>query len=232
MRIKRLTVSFFAILAFLVLGILIAVQLKNVNTKNAQSEYAEKDLTELQEQVMALMRENDSLSEQNRQLSSLISSMGEELSGDNDALQVIMTEKAKAEAFAGLTDVHGPGLMITVDPGQDASVNAKTLLLLINELRASGALAISINDERIVAMSEIRDTGTDKPQIVMNGNSYEATSPFTVKSIYRESDINRGLQLIQSLIEQLGTASDIVVSNGDDIQIKALSEDSLANQPT
>lgn len=226
----RLSLSTGAIIVFFILGLLIALQLKNINASNLQAYYARQDLTELQDQVMTLMRENAELSDQNQNLSDLITSMGAELSGDNKSLQTIMDEKLKAEVFAGLTDVSGNGLQVVMDPGIDAPVKASRLLLLINELRASGALAISINNDRIVAMTEIRDTGTTNPQIVINGNSYPASSQFVIRAIYKEENINRGLQLINNLIEQLQTVAVITVSSSDTVTIPKLSEDSLTNR--
>jgi len=227
---RRMSLSFGAIVVFFVLGLLIALQLKNINASNLQAYYAKQDLTELQDQVMTLMRENSDLSNQNQSLSDLITSMGAELSGDNKSLQTIMDEKLKAEIFAGLTDVSGSGLQVVMEPGADVSVKASRLLLLVNELRSSGALAISINDDRIVALTEIRDTGTTNPQIVINGNSYPASAQFVIRAIYREADLNRGLQLVNNLIEQLQTVSVITVSSSEKISISKLSEDSLTNR--
>jgi len=224
---RRMSLSVGAVIVFIVLGLLIALQLKNMNASNLQAYYANQDLTELQDQVITLMRENADLSNKNQNLSDLITSMDDELSGDNKSLKAIMDEKTKAEIFAGLTDVSGKGLQVIMNPGTDVSVKASRLLLLINELRSSGALAISINDDRIVAMTEIRDTGTTNPQIVINGNSYPATSQFVIRAIYREEDINRGLQLVNNLIKQLQTVSNITVSSSDTISIPKLSEDSL-----
>lgn len=227
---RRMSLSSGAIIVFFVLGLLIALQLKNINANNLQAYYAKQDLTELQDQVMTLMRENSDLSDQNQNLSDLIASMGDELSGDNKSLQTIMDEKLKAEIFAGLTDVSGSGIQVVMEPGTDVSVKASRLLLLVNEIRSSGALAISINDDRIVAMTEIRDTGTTNPQIVINGNSYPATSQFIIRAIYNQEDINRGLQLVNNLIEQLQTVTIMTVSSSDTISIPKLSEDSLTNR--
>lgn len=227
---RRMSLSSGAIIVFFVLGLLIALQLKNINANNLQAYYAKQDLTELQDQVMTLMRENSDLSDQNQNLSDLIASMGDELSGDNKSLQTIMDEKLKAEIFAGLTDVSGSGIQVVMEPGTDVSVKASRLLLLVNEIRSSGALAISINDDRIVAMTEIRDTGTTNPQIVINGNSYPATSQFIIRAIYNQEDINRGLQLVNNLIGQLQTVTIMTVSSSDTISIPKLSEDSLTNR--
>jgi len=55
-------------------------------------------------------------------------------------------------------DVQGPGVEIVLDDGEYdyQKVYDIDLLKLVNELRAAEAQAISINGERIVAMTEIR----------------------------------------------------------------------------
>lgn len=225
---NRLSLSLIAIVSFLLLGFLIAVQMKDVNDNNRQTAYAQKDLTELQDQVMDLIRENDALTKENEEIAALIDSMGDELSGDNEALQAILDEKTKAEVFAGLTDVTGQGISLVITP-TDSTVSAKTLLLLVNEFRASGALAIGINNERIVAMTEIRDTGATNAQIVINGNSYPASDIYTIRAIYKQEDLNRGEKLIASLLEQFGTASEFSLTIEESITVPKLPEDSIIN---
>ncbi len=216
-----------AIASFVLLGLLIALQMKNVNDDHRQTAYAEKDIVEMQEQVMAMIRENDDLTQKNKELSTLIASMGEELSGDNAALQAILDEKTKAEVFAGLTPVTGSGITLVITPTTGLTVNAKTLLLFTNEMRAGGALAISIADERIVAMTEIRDTGSTSPQIIINGNAYAASSSFTIRAIYPDEDLTRGRQLLETLVGQFGVTSEFVLTNDDVIEIPGLPEDSM-----
>jgi uncharacterized protein YlxW (UPF0749 family) len=50
-------------------------------------------------------------------------------------------------------------------------------LKIVNEMRVSGAEAISVNDERITAMSEIRCAGTT---ILVNLN--KIAPPFVIKA--------------------------------------------------
>ena len=72
---------------------------------------------------------------------------------------------------------------VIIDDGEYNSVTDNYLLVLINEIRASEAQAISMNGERIVAMSEIKMTN-DKisPRIiVVNGRQMQA--PFVIKAI-------------------------------------------------
>jgi uncharacterized protein YlxW (UPF0749 family) len=104
---------------------------------------------------------------------------------------------------AGLTDVSGPGVIIRLD---DAAVlqqktNVSILIIhdsdimaLLNDLKAAGAQAISINGERIVAMSEQLCAG---PTIRINKNRY--TVPFEICVIGDPDQLNRALQNSEKL---------------------------------
>ena len=54
----------------------------------------------------------------------------------------------------------------------------KNMLRIVNELRAAGAEAISINDQRLIGTSEIRCSG---PTITVNGKIF--APPFIIKAI-------------------------------------------------
>lgn len=226
---NKMSFSTGTIVICIILGLLIALQLKSLNIANLQNNYSEKDLSTLKDEVMTILEENETLSDENQVLSDLISSMGEELAGEDLSLQAIIDEKRKAEVFAGLTDVSGTGILIIMDSSTEMPIKASALLLIVNELRSSGALAICINEDRVVAMTEIRDTGSSDPQIVINGNSYPAKSQFVVKAIYDQDDINRGVQLVNHVVEQLELPGLVTVSTADSVSIPKLSENSLGN---
>src|SRR5690606_30593248 len=67
----------------------------------------------------------------------------------------------------------------------------------INELKASDVQAISVNDERIVAMSEIRKAGD---YIMVNGN--QLVPPYTIKAIGHADNMERSLKLLGGVLEK------------------------------
>lgn len=208
-------------------GILISLQLKNLNRHDFESYYENQDLLLIQDEVMALIRENNTLADENQKLSDYVNSLSDELTGDDIILQQIIEEKSSAEIFAGMTDISGPGLTIMLDFGPDVPVKSGTVLLIVNELRAAGAIAISVQNERIVAMTEIREVGTVNPQIMINGNQYSSVSQFSVKAVFREDELNRGVELISALTEQIDSYGSISVNTTDNVIIDKLSEESL-----
>lgn len=98
---------------------------------------------------------------------------------DTETRELVDKELSEAKKNFGLTDVTGEGLIITLTNTDERSYIAYDLLNLINELRDAGAEAISINDERIVNISDIVDISTNHIRI----NSNNISSPYIIKAI-------------------------------------------------
>ncbi len=88
----------------------------------------------------------------------------------------------------GLTEVTGPGVIVTLSDGKkdpntvlnpsDLIVHEADVLSVINELKNAGAEAISINDQRIVPMSSISCGGN-----IIDINGEKVGAPFAIKAI-------------------------------------------------
>lgn len=105
--------------------------------------------------------------------------------------------------ISGFTDVHGEGIAINislVDMEQPLNLVDfhRNLLLLINELNAAGAEAISIKEERLIATSEIVLAGN---HIVVNGQ--KLGSPFTIKAIGNADTMDAALNMRRGYVERL-----------------------------
>ena len=111
--------------------------------------------------------------------------------------------------------------------GEDTPVSSGTLLVVINELRTAGALAISVSDERVVALTEIRDVGSEQPRIIINGISYSANSEFSIKAIFREDDLSRATSLMNDVVTQLSSYGIVTLNGFDQVDIPRLSEYSM-----
>jgi uncharacterized protein YlxW (UPF0749 family) len=114
-----------------------------------------------------------------------------------------------ARIGAGLVDVTGPGIEVTlndsnkaVQPGENPNLyvlHDEDVLNVINELKAAGAEALSINDQRMLANSEIRCIG---PTILTN-KSYRLTPPCIIKALGNQDNMINSLQMRGGIIEQL-----------------------------
>ncbi len=122
---------------------------------------------------------------------------------DGPRLKLLASELAKAQRLAGLTDVKGPGVVVTLNdsklpypkdiPASFTPVNIihdNDIGQVINELKAAGAEAISVNDQRLVAVSPIRCAG---PTIYINNTPQ--TPPYVIKAIGDPKTLTAALNL-------------------------------------
>ncbi|MCI8383419.1 MAG: DUF881 domain-containing protein [Clostridia bacterium] len=94
----------------------------------------------------------------------------------------------KGNKMIGMTEVTGPGVIVTLSDGKkdpstvlDASnliVHDADVLSVINELKNAGAEAISINDQRIVPTTSISCGGN-----IIDINGEKVGAPFEIKAI-------------------------------------------------
>ena len=115
---------------------------------------------------------------------------------------------ADLEMTAGLVGLTGPGLVITID---DSKKTAKTgenmnlyvihdedILRVVNELRAAGAEAISLNGQRLTATSEIRCAGP-----TMSVNNVRSAAPFEIIAIGDSSTLENALKMRGGVVDTL-----------------------------
>lgn len=77
-------------------------------------------------------------------------------------------------------------------------IHDEDLLRVLNELRAGGAEAISVNDQRLVGTSEIRCAG---PTVMVNGKVF--APPFVIKAIGDPKTLSAALTMRGGVVESL-----------------------------
>ena len=111
---------------------------------------------------------------------------------NNESSDLIKDELEQTKTVLGLTDVEGEGIVITLkDNGMDdmSVIKDDELILIVNALKIAGAEAISINDQRIVNMSDI--TYINSMYIKINGQRILA--PYIIKVIGNQSYLESAL---------------------------------------
>jgi len=160
------------------------------------------------EELAALLKRTE---EERDKLREEVATLREQLSdirSVEDQVRVLQEELAKAMVLAGLTEVRGPGISLTVSDstapgqvGQDPNlfvVHDKDLLEIVNEVFAAGAEAVSINGQRIVATTEITCAGNT---IMING--VRQAPPFKILAIGDPATLEGGLKMRGGLIDNL-----------------------------
>lgn len=123
----------------------------------------------------------------------------QEAAASNDkTARLLGDDLRKANVLAGVVAVTGPGVIVTLRdsknlPPRTADLSPETYAELIkpyiihdqdiqavlNELRAAGAEAIAINDQRVIATTAVRCVG---PTVLVN-NTSTSGSPVKIKAI-------------------------------------------------
>lgn len=101
---------------------------------------------------------------------------------NKETTEILDKELEQAKTLLGLTDVIGNGVVVTLTDTKEAlyTYTADDLINLINELKYAGAEAISINDNRVINLTDIVLVNNDL--VVMYGD-VRLSSPYVVKAI-------------------------------------------------
>lgn len=227
---KRMNRQIILLLTTVLLGLALALGLKGVN----QGSISARNVQELQNQVIDYQKRNEELNDRNYQLYEYVSYLEAAMEGEGDEeMTHLIDERERYAIFAGMRDVQNSGIVITLQETEQGRMRDSVLRQYVNELSALGAQAISINEERKVAMTEIRANGND---IVINGEKFDRAEPFVIKAImepnrlesYVTGYLNNLLQQINSDLEEEHYAMQTSVES--DLLIKALGEDRINYQ--
>jgi len=171
---KKMTIAL-TILCVIV-GIVTSVQFNTIASHRESGLEHAQTLDSLRAQLFSEREIRESREEEIRGLREQLTILEEgALSEQGDILR---EQYRQARIIAGFTDVVGPGVIITIGENANRRIEVALLIQLINDLRMAGAQAISINNERIVAMSAIE---MGDYFLVVNRDPIPA--PYTIKAI-------------------------------------------------
>lgn len=179
----------------LILGIMclmltygMCVQIKTVNSTNSPiSTNAEEN--ELRNEVLKAKEKYDNKYKELEEAEKKLEEERKSATENNTELSSLEEKIKNGNKVLGLTDVTGPGVIITLQDSpvinannflnlSDALVHDMDVLSVINELKNAGAEAISINDQRIIPTSSIECDGN-----VIKINGEKIGTPFEIKAI-------------------------------------------------
>ncbi|NMA18820.1 MAG: DUF881 domain-containing protein [Clostridiaceae bacterium] len=215
----------------LIVGLVAALLMKTLNA----SAVSDKSYQDLQNSIIEYQRKNEELNNRNVHLYEYIRELEEDLASGKggESFLRIVEEKEQYAIFAGLRAVRNKGVTITLTPMSGYKIQDIVIQQFVNELSALGAQAMSINDERKVATTEIR---ANQDSIIINGVAYSRESPFEIKAIVPPAKIDTYIvpyleTVAGNLRAQIGDdAVAITVRSEPSVTIPALEEDRIAYQ--
>ena len=133
---------------------------------------------------------------------------------------LIQAELEQTNSLVGLTDIQGQGIEITIKEMQDedfSRITASDLISIVNSLKSAGAEAISINDERLINMSDI----VDIRDTFIKVNSQRILAPYVIKAIGNKAYLESSLLGNGGAAEQLKKMGhDVQITQNDNVIIK------------
>lgn len=178
---------FLKVPTFLIVFSLIIYILYNVSLDlDIDNMFRAKNINELRNTLNDLTEEINKLDEDRKSQLAHLDDVRNSINYTFDEMVKIRSNISALVAISGATDLRGPGITIrmTDNTSNDSlSINEKIVhdmdvRIIISELNAAGAEAISINGKRIVSTTEVICIG---PVIRINGEVVAA--PFIIKAI-------------------------------------------------
>jgi uncharacterized protein YlxW (UPF0749 family) len=142
--------------------------------------------------------------------SEYIKELEEKISKGTSAASMLNEELQKTRFVAGLTETVGPGIVVTlmdsrkqpvspIDQFQQKNlIHDVDILNVVNELKATGAEAISVNGQRIITSSAVRCVGP-----VVHVNGVPVAPSYVIEAIGAPETLYNGLNIQNGVLDEL-----------------------------
>jgi uncharacterized protein YlxW (UPF0749 family) len=183
---KHLSIYYFLFIAVFV-GYLFTVQLRAAMPTN-QGIVTIPKILEMKNEIENSKKENQRLAASISEAKLQLQEYEEGIDKTGNVFGIMEEELELARNYANYAKLEGPGIIISMNDSLSEVgefenpdwyvIHDGDMLEIVNELRAAGAEAISINDERVTASSNITCGG---PTINIDGKRHAV--PFIIKAI-------------------------------------------------
>ena len=171
------------VIIYLLIGVFLGLYLKT--GKEFFEPLSINKMKETSTKIKNLKAEINSINEELEKQDKKLETLEKLVKNDSEFLKFLKDEKVFYEMISGDVDLEGAGIVLTItEESVDRPVKRtdvihdSDLLRIINDLRTSGAEAISINDLRVYSRTGVKCNG---PVVRLNGRTKGA--PFIIKAI-------------------------------------------------
>lgn len=212
MKKGKITMIITAGIACFVLVLVMTMQFKIVNEADVTSiENMRK--SELSTELANWKTRYDEVNQQYEETLNMIEEYKNNSESNEQTSNLMDSELEQINMSLGKTDVEGEGIIININETNSEEVEkitADDLLLIVNTLKLAGAEAISINDERIINMSDI--VYIDAAGVI-RVNGERILAPYSIKAIGDSS-------YLESSLTGNGGVVDDMKKKGQDVSIQ------------
>lgn len=223
MKIKKEKVIISVIIGIMcfILTMIIFIQFKTIRHTDVNALETMQE-SELRAEITGLKTKYEETLSKLEETNSKIKEYVETINTEKEASEVLQEELMNSRNILGKNAVQGEGIIVTltdVEVGKYGKIYAKDLIQLVNNLRAGGAEAISINDQRIVPNSYISDINST----FISVNKKKIVSPYVVKAIGDITYLESGLSQKQYgfIDTKRNEGKEVTLEKSDNIVINA-----------
>lgn len=171
------------------LAMIMFMQFKVVNQTDITSIENMRE-TELRSELSNWKEKYEDVTKKNEDVTKTLEEYKNKEKSDNETSKLLQDELSQINLELGKTNVEGEGIIITLrEDSSETAIAAEDLIKIVNSLKLAGAEAISINEERIINMTDIIEIGNSFIKI----NGQRILAPYVIKAIgpqaYLESSL-------------------------------------------
>lgn len=218
----KITMTITIGIACFVLVLVMFMQFKIVNETDITSIENMRE-TELRTELANWKSKYDEVNAQYEETQSKIEEYKQTKESNEETEKLVDEELAIVNMNLGKTDVEGEGIEIILketDNEEISQINADDLLVIVNALKLAGAEAISINDERIINMSDIVNINANTDDLFVRINGQRILAPYVIKAIGNQTYLESELLGNGGYVDQLRTIGhDVSIEKKDNIKI-------------
>lgn len=230
MKKGKITVTITIAIACFALAMIMCMQFKIVKETDITSIETMRE-EELRSELANWKKMYKEAQEQYDEKVSKLNEYKENQQSTEESSKLVEKELEQTNMYLGKTDVQGEGIIIKIKDVNSANSNeeetinpisAEDLLIIVDYLRLAGAEAISINNERIINISEIVDITNS----IVFVNQQRILSPYEIRAIGNSTNLESTLLGNGGYVEELRNYGfDVEIEKSNKVTIPRYSKD-------
>ena len=179
--------------------------------------------TELRTELANWKTRYDETNAQYEETQKMIDEYNKTKESNDETEKLVNEELATVNMNLGKTDVEGQGIEIILRETTNeeiTQINADDLLVIVNALKLAGAEAISINDERIINMTDIVNINANTDDLFVRINGQRILAPYVIKAIGNQAYLESALIGNGGYVDELRTIGhDVTIEKNNKVTI-------------
>ena len=224
MKKGKKTMLFTIAIACFALTLVMFMQFKIVNETDITSIETMRE-EELRTELANWKQKYEEVNQQYEEVEEKIEDYKTKKENNMETAVLVQDELEQSNILLGKTDLVGEGIEITIKEIKDddySRIKYTDILTIINALKYAGAEAISINEERIINMSDIVDISSSFIKV----NGQRILSPYVIKAIGNKSHLESSLVGNGGSAEQLKKMGhEVQITQSNNVLVKKYNGD-------